>query len=326
MEIKKIQCDVCGGKITIQKGGKFGTCEYCGTQYTIERMREIYDGMKVSVTGTVEDVKQWKMLLERYMDNCDYQAALSIVRKILEAVPDDYQAITIYQSLQELKFFDIRNGVLAKYTGKAEIVIIPRGIKKIGKDAFNGSPIKEVILSDSVEEIDSFAFGYLANSHASRPDWLNIQFVSPLQKISFGSGLRIIKEYAFHACDNLKELYLPDNIEEIQKDSMPFRVENLRMPSNYKGSAECCYHCFKLENVEASSEFIENLRKLQVRNEYDIAEYWDSPFHIKWIEEKMEQERIVNQRKNQGKCLYCGGKFKGLMKKVCLNCGREKNY
>jgi len=31
-------------------------------------------------------------------------------------------------------------------------------------------------------------------------------------------------------------------------------------------------------------------------------------------------------REEQGLCRFCGGKFKGLFKKVCSQCGKPKNY
>ena len=31
-------------------------------------------------------------------------------------------------------------------------------------------------------------------------------------------------------------------------------------------------------------------------------------------------------RRKQGLCIYCGGTFKGLIKKVCSSCGKPKNY
>ncbi|MGI6095858.1 MAG: hypothetical protein ACOYBL_10580 [Lachnospiraceae bacterium] len=41
---------------------------------------------------------------------------------------------------------------------------------------------------------------------------------------------------------------------------------------------------------------------------------------------KAEREQQIRNWKQAGKCSYCGGNFKGLFKKVCTACGREKNY
>ncbi len=39
-----------------------------------------------------------------------------------------------------------------------------------------------------------------------------------------------------------------------------------------------------------------------------------------------EKQRVRIQRMKQGKCVYCGGSFKGLLRKTCSSCGRPKDY
>lgn len=82
--MEKLQCDVCGGKIIVQAGGKYGECANCGANYSLERMREIYAGIKVSVTGSDEDVTQWKQLVNTYFSAFDYKAAEQVLKKILD--------------------------------------------------------------------------------------------------------------------------------------------------------------------------------------------------------------------------------------------------
>lgn len=43
-------------------------------------------------------------------------------------------------------------------------------------------------------------------------------------------------------------------------------------------------------------------------------------------DKSQELERVFYLRRADGVCLYCGGTFKGLFKKVCSNCGKPKNY
>ena len=48
------------------------------------------------------------------------------------------------------------------------------------------------------------------------------------------------------------------------------------------------------------------------------------------VEEQRRHEQELARRKDyyrtQELCQHCGGKFKGLFKKVCSNCGRSKDY
>ena len=44
----------------------------------------------------------------------------------------------------------------------------------------------------------------------------------------------------------------------------------------------------------------------------------------KAIEERMNQKRLSRQK--SGVCIHCGGEFKGLLSKKCVNCGKAKDY
>ena len=161
-------CDVCGGSLSIDAGGKTATCDCCGMKHSMERMREKVQEIKgtVSIQGTVqtrqtgseEDVWQWKQLLYKYMNAHDYNAAISIVEKILEAVPNDSEANHAYDALRDLQYFDIRNGVLLKYNGRSKIISVPNGVVKINEYAFE-TDIEKLILPETYTKIDSCICG-----------------------------------------------------------------------------------------------------------------------------------------------------------------------
>lgn len=163
-----LTCDVCGGSLSIDAGGKTATCDCCGMKHSMERMREKVQEIKgtVSIQGTVqtrqtgseEDVWQWKQLLYKYMNAHDYSAAISIVKKILEAAPNDSEANHAYDSLRDLQYFDIRNGVLLKYNGKSKIISVPNGVVKINEYAFE-TDIEKLILPETYTKIDSCICG-----------------------------------------------------------------------------------------------------------------------------------------------------------------------
>jgi len=163
-----LTCDVCGGSLSIDAGGKTATCDCCGMKHSMERMREKVQEIKgtVSIQGTVqtrqtgseEDVWQWKQLLYKYMNAHDYSAAISIVKKILEAAPNDSEANHAYDSLRDLQYFDIRNGVLLKYNGRSKIISVPNGVVKINEYAFE-TDIEKLILPETYTKIDSCICG-----------------------------------------------------------------------------------------------------------------------------------------------------------------------
>ncbi len=90
--------------------------------------------------------------------------------------------------------------VLKKYHGHDEVVVIPKGVVKIGVWAFYRSEtVKEVILPASLVEIDDRAFEH-----------------SSLEKIVIGKQVKKIGYCAFQYCQNLKSINLPDNLQVIE--------------------------------------------------------------------------------------------------------------
>ncbi len=39
-----------------------------------------------------------------------------------------------------------------------------------------------------------------------------------------------------------------------------------------------------------------------------------------------KREKIINNRKSQHLCQHCGGKFKGVFTKICIECNQKKDY
>lgn len=93
--------------------------------------------------------------------------------------------------------FEIENGVLKKYHGDSDIVVIPDGITRIGDFAFqNCESLTAVKIADSVTSIGNFAFwgcGALASVYI--PD-----------------GLTSIGDGAFQTCDALATIDIPENV------------------------------------------------------------------------------------------------------------------
>lgn len=119
--MSKLQCDICGGSIVMQGGGQLAVCDSCGTQYSVERMREkvqeitgtvrVEGSVQSRQTGTNDDVEQWRALVKKYYSVYDYKAAEQIVKKILEALPTDIEANQQYDELRVLRQMEIDAGV-----------------------------------------------------------------------------------------------------------------------------------------------------------------------------------------------------------------------
>lgn len=207
MDKQMLKCDICGGVLKMRANHE-AVCEFCGIAYSIESLREKFNGLKVSVTGTRDDVAQWKELLNTYLHNRDYSAAESVVKKILEAVPTDQYANSLYKSIQEWKHYIIIGDVLAKCEGSIRTAHIPNGIKEIGDGAFRyieeknrGLPcyLEEVIIPEGVVRIGNEAF--LSQSR--------------MRSVVIPSSVKYIGESAFAHCNSLEIIKIPEGVEEI---------------------------------------------------------------------------------------------------------------
>jgi hypothetical protein len=91
--------------------------------------------------------------------------------------------------------FVIEDGVLKKYCGNEENVVVPFGVTTIGKQSFAfNKQVKSVIIPNSVTEIKDTAF-YRCNL---------------LTKIVIPYSVTKIEELAFGHCECLKDVYISD--------------------------------------------------------------------------------------------------------------------
>lgn len=313
MKIKRLQCDVCGGRIMIRAGGQYGECESCGANYTIERIREIYSGMKVSVTGSEDDVEQWKKLVNTYIKAFDYCEAERIVKKILEAVPGDLFANDLYNKLQEYKNMKIENGILIKYAGHAKHIEIPEGVSVIGNRAFYldlddfTDVLESVSIPEGVIEIGEMAFTCRKKlKFINMPESIAVigdhAFASSgIEQINLPSGISNIGSRAFLDCVNLEEIELPTNLEKIS-NQMFFRCERLRKVTlgekiSFIGEEAFAYTALENINIPYNVQTIENRAFRGCSS----------------LKQKWHKQRI---------CPFCGGTWSAFWGK-CKKCGES---
>lgn len=93
--------------------------------------------------------------------------------------------------------FIINNGVLEKYNGNTEIIVIPDSVVKISSNVFAiNSQVKEISMSNSVRSIDSGAF----------------YGCTKLESVIFSNTLLSIGDGAFLACESLKNIVIPRSV------------------------------------------------------------------------------------------------------------------
>lgn len=316
-------CDICGGRIEMQSGGTKGICESCGMSYSADRLKEIYSGMKVSITGTKEDVEQWKKLLQIYLEKCDFISAEQIVKKILEFSPTDQQAIEIYNSIDELKYYEVKNGVLTGYHGVNPSISLPMGIKGIAPGTFSGhkkgrSRVENIVLPNSVTKIEESAF---------ESCW-------DLKSITIPYSVTQIGQAAFSSCYNLTEVIFSANITEISASCFHNcnHLQSITIPASTKKIGQYAFAgCTSLKKIiiPVSVDLIEDgafsgcssLSEVTLLNQNTQligSEIFEGTVYGK------NQQYAYNM--HRGLCRYCGGSFQGIFNKVCSKCGKRKDY
>lgn len=92
--------------------------------------------------------------------------------------------------------FDIRDGILYKYTGDSATVVIPDSVHRIHEKAFRHcAVITSLEVPDSVTSVEWGAFSFCEN----------------LECIKLPSALKFISVSAIEGCTKLREIIMKDN-------------------------------------------------------------------------------------------------------------------
>ena len=98
------------------------------------------------------------------------------------------------ETCKQKPVFTTDNDTLIKCTpNDQKTIIIPEGIKTIGRECFVETDVEEVVLPEGIETIDADAFN----------------FCTKLKKINFPETLKVISYGAFDKCFSLETVILP---------------------------------------------------------------------------------------------------------------------
>ncbi len=151
------------------------------------------------------------------------------------------------------------HGTLIKYKGSEEHIILPEGIKAIGKDAFTAHwALKALVLSEGVQEIKPRAF------------YLN----AGIRHITFPSTLRSIGEEAFSRCTNLTKIVFPEGLERIGQEAFSGcrNLEEIKLPGTLRTVPWRSFqYCDALRHIDIP-EGIETIGGYAFKDCYSIKE------------------------------------------------------
>lgn len=232
--------------------------------------------------------------------------------------------------------FEIIAGVLKKYKGQSTYVVIPDTVKEIGQEeqrweaCFENTGVETVIINSNVKVINKRAF----------------RRCRYLKDIKFHEGLISIGEYAFEDCINLEVLNIPKsvkkigayafkgckNIEALSISEILLKSNNISYPEDYDEYDIRGMSVGEIDKIYGESYAINfpKLREVYVDgvrlNEHDGL--WKHlPNTVIGYGLYMEElkRKTIERRKENNRCIYCNGTFSSFLK-ICLNCGRTKDY
>ena len=174
------------------------------------RYREFDRIYKELVNAEIVSPEMYYTWMKEYLDNmfdfstCSTYSKVSIIPGS-KAIPRDH--------IRESSDFTIESGVLKKYTGPGGDVVIPKGIKIIGKDAFHDcDSLLRVTIPNNVTTIGDYAFDGCSN----------------LKSIELSEGLISIGRFAFDHCSSLKSVKIPASVTSIDKWALGYETVEVR--------------------------------------------------------------------------------------------------
>lgn len=225
--------------------------------------------------------------------------------------------------------FEVIGGVLKKYNGEDVDVVIPDTVSVIGEKVFQNLAIRSVTVPNSVQEIGTEAFLNCKNlTQVTLSD--NLTHIgerafcgcTSLTGIEIPKGVVRIKIGAFQNCTALSSVVFSEGLKVIEDFAFSEcrKLTDPVFPESLKAICRCAFqNCRSLSKIRIAEKVL-----VSGMDRFDgkLVSYED--FAFKGCDTKDFQFVLVWM--NTNRCSYCGGKFKGFSKRVCTECGREKDY
>src|SRR5574344_1490060 len=163
------------------------------------------------------------MKVKDYKEITKYGLILDEQNNLIDLIDDTKDKIIIPSCVKEIKNFSI------EFKGD---LIIEEGVKKISYNTFYMCLLKSVEIPGTIKEVDYFFD------------------CCKLEKVTINEGTICIKEHAFSGCTKLREIILPDSIEQIKRCAFSYcPIEKLVLPKNLKILENSAFCCSNIEEI-----------------------------------------------------------------------------
>lgn len=332
MEKIALRCDICNGALEMQAGGQFAVCEYCGTKYSLGRLRDKIQEIQgtVNVNGVVKAAKADFDIRSGVLEHYYGKDVKVIVPDGVHSIGSDcfrgmeyLESITLPDSLDSIQY--------RAFSGCFSLtqITLPERLTIIGNKAFELCfNLKRITIPDRVKGIGDYAFDNCTKlTHVSFPKGLKqigeraFNNCASLTHISFNVGLEEIGESAFAGCIGLTCITLPNELKKLGDAAFlgctalstitlsENLMDNMSLYSGWFAG------CDNLSTINGVSEalILKLIRKDSSYSGSYSSQISDCPLR-----------RALFRR--VGVCQYCGGELKGFFSSRCSNCRKERDY
>ena len=154
-----------------------------------------------------------------------YKRREIIIRDFKSWCETDHEIVGKYQNGQTMKSLfwrgQAKGGAFFFFEDQGETTLaLPEGVKKIGKNTFNGIPVEWITLPDGIETIGDYAFRECPLASITLPASLRsigkyAFYKCPLPELTLPDGIETIGDYAFYCCKGIRSLVLPDSLTKL---------------------------------------------------------------------------------------------------------------
>lgn len=176
--------------------------------------------------------------------------------------------------------FEVVNGILKKYRGTDEHVVIPEGVKEIGDfafvdecgwermlledEAYDAPALEALEIPDGVCRIGTYALAYCRNlKKLSIPDSVTeigeraFEGCEALERARLPAGLKAIEDSTFFLCYGLRTVVFPESLEEIGPNAFKGcdSLSRIALPQGLQRIGKDAFKdCGKLRDINLPSE------------------------------------------------------------------------
>lgn len=225
------------------------------------------------------------------------------------------------------KDFIIESGVLKKYVGESDIVVIPDSVKKIAPKCFSGLEVKEITIPNSVNTIEPETF----------------RDCSSLIKVTIPDSVTCIGKLAFYGCSNLTHINLSNSITNIGESAFSGckSLSNITLPNSITFIGDGAFSsCFSLTEITIPNSvtsigelaFSECTSLTSITIPYSVTSIGEKAFayctHLENADISISLSKkaclcfVGTAIDAEGRCQHCGGQLKGILFIRCSVCGR----